>query len=137
MVAKLAICTMVLFTGGAGESPPKPDQPELIQIERNIVTYTNAQRAKYGLAALEIDPKLLESARKHASWMTRSRSLRHTTQPVAENIAMGQPNSKAVVRDWMNSLGHRANILHRGYRRIGAAAYRTPGGTIFWCQQFK
>lgn len=137
MVVKLAICTMVLFTGGAGESPPKPDQPELIPIERNIVTYTNAQRAKYGLPALEIDPKLLESARKHASWMTRSRSLRHTTQPVAENIAMGQRDSKAVVRDWMNSSGHRANILHRGYRRIGAAAYRTPGGTIFWCQQFK
>jgi uncharacterized protein YkwD len=36
----------------------------------------------------------------------------------------------------MNSSGHRANILNPGYRRIGVAAYATPEGTIFWCQQF-
>ena len=36
----------------------------------------------------------------------------------------------------MNSPGHRANILNPGYRRIGVAAYRTPEGTVYWCQQF-
>ena len=136
MVAKVAICAIALLTGGAGESPPKTDEIELIPIERNIIVYTNAERSKYGLPALEIAPELVESARKHASWMTRSQTLRHTSRPVAENIAMGQRDSKAAVRDWMNSSGHRANILNRGYRKIGAAAYRTPGGTIFWCQQF-
>jgi uncharacterized protein YkwD len=109
----------------------------LLPIEENIVMYTNAQRVKYGLTALEIDRDLMESARQHASWMARNRSLVHTRRPVAENIAMGQPHSLSVVRDWMNSSGHRANILNRGYRRIGVAAYRTPGGTIYWCQQFR
>jgi uncharacterized protein YkwD len=56
---------------------------------------------------------------------------------VAENIAMGQPHSSDVVRSWMNSSGHRANILNGGHLRIGVAAYRTDNGTIFWCQQFR
>ena len=68
--------------------------------------------------------------------MARYRRLQHTRQPVAENIAMGQRNSKEAVRDWMTSRGHRANILNRSYQRIGAAAYRTKSGTIYWCQQF-
>ena len=109
---------------------------DLLPIEENIVKYTNAERAKHGLAALEIDRELMESARDHASWMARNRNLVHTRRPVAENIAMGYPRSQSVVRGWMNSSGHRANILNRGYRRIGAAAYRTPSGTIYWCQQF-
>ena len=109
----------------------------LLPIEENVVKYTNAQRAKYGLAALEIDHDLMDSARQHAAWMASNRRLIHTSRPVAENIAMGQPHSQSVVGDWMNSSGHRANILNRGYRRIGVAAYRTPGGTIYWCQQFR
>jgi len=109
----------------------------LLPIEENIVKYTNAQRAKYGLAALEIDHDLMDSARQHAAWMASSRSLVHTSRPVAENIAMGQPHSQSAVSDWMSSSGHRANILNRGYRQIGVAAYRTPGGTIYWCQQFR
>ena len=61
----------------------------------------------------------------------------HTSDPVAENIAMGQPHSSDVVRCWMNSSGHRANILNSGHGRIGVAAFRTDNGTIFWCQQFR
>ena len=55
---------------------------------------------------------------------------------MAENIAMGQRTSNEVLNSWMNSSGHRANILNRSYRRIGVAAYTTPQGTIYWCQQF-
>ena len=69
--------------------------------------------------------------------MTRNRSMVHTRRAVAENIAMGQPHSSDVVRAWMNSSGHRANILSAGHRRIGVAAFRTEGGTIYWCQQFR
>ncbi len=111
-------------------------QADLLPIELNLVKYTNAQRARHGLAALEIDKTLMKSTRGHASWMARTRRLAHTSRPVAENIARGQRHSRQAVRDWMNSPGHRANILNRRYRKIGAAAYRTPGGTIYWCQQF-
>ncbi len=112
-------------------------QNDLLAIEANIVKYTNAERSRYGLAALEVDADLMNSARSHASWMARSRNMVHTSRPVAENIAMGQPHSRLAVRDWMNSSGHRANILNRSHRRIGAAAYRTPDGRIYWCQQFR
>jgi len=137
MIAKLAVCVTALIAASDGAVDPKPERVNLIPIERNIVKFTNAERAKYGLPALEVDHELVKSARKHATWMTLNHTLQHTTEPVAENIAMGQRNSREVVRDWMNSPGHRANILNPAYRRIGAAAYRTHRGTIFWCQQFR
>jgi uncharacterized protein YkwD len=68
--------------------------------------------------------------------MTRNRALQHTTAGVAENIAMGQRTPAEAVQSWMSSPGHRANLLNSGYTRIGVAAYRTPEGTVYWCQQF-
>ena len=114
----------------------KTEAFELIAIERNIVMYTNAERTRAGLAPLEVDEKLVESARRHATWMTLNGDLRHTTQNVAENIARGQRDSREAVADWMSSPGHRANILNGRYRRVGAAAFRTSDETIYWCQQF-
>lgn len=115
-------------------TPPAPI--DLHPIEARIVERTNAQRARYGLSPLSVDPQLVSSARRHAAWMTNSHSLTHTSQPVGENIAMGQNSSAEVITAWMNSSGHRANILNPGYTRIGVACYTTPGGTIYWCQQF-
>ncbi len=114
----------------------KPAAPELIEVEKQIVEKTNTQRARHGLPPLAVDRTLVQSARTHAAWMTNSRALQHTSKPVGENIAMGQRTTEEAVNAWMNSPGHRANILHGSYRRIGVAAYRTPDGTIYWCQQF-
>ncbi|MBX3415104.1 MAG: CAP domain-containing protein [Pirellulales bacterium] len=114
-----------------------PDALALYPVEQAIVQRTNAERARNGLPPLEVDHTLVRSARRHAVWMTRARNMRHTTAPVAENIAMGQRDSREAVRSWMNSSGHRANILSRGHRKIGVAAFRTPEGTIYWCQQFR
>ena len=105
-------------------------------IELAIVEKTNAERVRNGLPPLQLEPKLVDTARRHAWWMTRSHSLQHGSYPVAENIAMGQRSSQEVVTCWMNSSGHRANILNRGHRRIGVAAYTTSSGTTYWCQQF-
>jgi len=126
----LATATTVL-TASPADAPPA-----MHSIETHIVERTNHERVLRGLRPLRIDRRLMRSARRHAGWMTRSRSLQHTTAPVGENIAMGQPNTSQVVADWMNSPGHRANILDARYTRIGVAAYRTPEGTIYWCQQF-
>lgn len=137
MVAELAVCATVVFMAEAPKEDAAEDQIGLIPIEQNIISYTNAERKRYGLPPLEPDDDLVKSARKHCAWMTRFRTLRHTWLPVAENIAMGQRSSRDVVRAWMSSSGHRANILNRSYRSIGVAAYRTESGTIFWCQQFR
>jgi len=113
---------------------PKPMQ--LYPVEVELVSQTNLQRKRYGLPPLKIDRKLMLSARQHCIWMARTYSLQHTSASVAENIAMGQGTSREVVADWMTSPGHRMNILHPGYKRIGVAAYQASDGTIFWCQQF-
>ena len=64
------------------------------------------------------------------------RVMRHTSKPVGENIAQGQANSTSAVNTWMNSPPHRANILSRSWNRVGAAAYTSPEGRIYWCLQF-
>ena len=112
-------------------------EPVLNSVESAIVRKTNAERAKYGRSPLTIDASLLQSARRHAQWMTHNRTMHHASNgAVAENIAMGQRSSSKVIRTWMNSPGHRANILNSRYRRIGVAAYRTSDGRNYWCQQF-
>jgi uncharacterized protein YkwD len=109
---------------------------DLHPLERQVVEQTNAQRALAGLTPLAIDLSLEATARAHAAWMTNSQNLVHTTLPVWENIAMGQQSAAEVVQAWMDSPGHRANILNPEHRRIGVAAYATPEGTVYWCQQF-
>jgi uncharacterized protein YkwD len=137
MFTTFALCASALVWGAAPEAAPKSKELELLPIEQNIIHFTNLERVKYGLPALEVDPELMESARQHATWMTLNQRLVHTSRPVAENIAMGQRDSQDALRSWMNSSGHRANILSRGHLRIGVAAFRTESGTIFWCQQFR
>ncbi len=108
----------------------------LYPIEEHIIQQTNAMRKEHGLKPLIATRRLVESARRHTAWMTRNRTLQHTTAAVGENIALGQRSSKEVVDDWMASPGHRANILDASYTKIGVAAYRTPEGRIYWCEQF-
>ncbi len=118
----------------------KPDVKKLNDlntVEQAIVSDTNAERAKYGLPALAVDPSLQQAARSHTAWMTNYHSMTHTTAPVAENIGMGQRSAEEIVAQWMASSGHRANILNGGYRRIGAAAYTATDGSIFWCEEFQ
>jgi uncharacterized protein YkwD len=124
------------MTPPAAAPAAAPKAPDLHAIEARVIEKTNAQRVRHGLRPLAVDNRLIRSARRHAAWMTNNRSMVHTNQAVAENIAMGQRNSGEVLNAWMNSSGHRANILNPGHTRIGVAAYTTPEGTIYWCQQF-
>lgn len=135
----MSMLLMVAATGFAGVEAGAAEQPsevEIREVEAEIVAYTNEQRKRYGLQPLEVDPGLLESARKHTQWMTNTRQLVHG-RGVAENIAMGQNSSRQAVQAWMNSSGHRANILNPRHRRIGVAGFTTSNGTCYWCQQFK
>lgn len=121
-------------------TPPIPELPkspeELLPIEENIIQKTNFERARRGLPPLKTDSTLMQSARDHAAWMTRSGRFQHTRRAVGENIAMGQGSSTEALRDWMNSSGHRANILNHGYTRIGVGVFRTASGRHYWVQQF-
>lgn len=135
-VAATSPVTAAAPKAAAPATAKAPEQPVLHALESRIIEKTNAQRVRAGLPPLAVDPSLVKSARRHAAWMTNNHSMVHTNQPVAENIAMGQHSSAEVVNAWMNSSGHRANIMNPGHRRIGVAAYMSPTGTIYWCQQF-
>lgn len=54
---------------------------------------------------------------------------------VGENIAMGYPTAEAVMDGWMNSDGHRKNILNSDFTKIGIGVY-SSGGTLYWVQLF-
>lgn len=133
-----SIVMLVSFAATSGQALPVilHGSVPLYPIEAQILYYTNLQRERHGLPPLKLDERLLKSARAHCQWMCRRNSLQHTTAAVAENIAWGQSSAAEVVRDWMSSPGHRANILNRSHRLIGVAAYALRGGRIYWCQQF-
>jgi uncharacterized protein YkwD len=135
MFVQLFTISMALLLTGTG---PHSQAVEfgLHPLERDVIEQTNARRAQLGLAPLVVDSGLVATAREHTAWMTNSQTLVHTTRAVSENIAMGQISAPEVVQAWMNSPGHRANILNPEHRRIGVAAYSTPDGTVYWCQQF-
>ncbi len=140
-MSQLALMLVAISWGtNPAATKPVPNAPkplDLHPVEQNIVHYTNLQRKRHGLAPLRVDGRLMASARRHCMWMARNHVLQHTSLSVAENIAMGQRDSREAVNDWVTSPGHRANILHPGYRRIGVAAFTASDGTIYWCQQFQ
>ncbi len=127
----------VLIVAALDTAPaPKPAAPQLWQIEQSIIDQTNAERARNGVAPLAVDASLEQTARNHAAWMTNNRVMQHSTMNVAENIAWNQRSVPEVMNSWMNSPGHRANILNPSYHRIGVAAYTATDGSVYWCQQF-
>lgn len=141
----------------APETPSEPDTPaqpdgsaSVLAYEQEVVTLVNAERAKYGLSALTLDAALCGYARlksqdmhdqgyfSHASPSYGSpfdmmRSFGISYQYAGENIAMGYSSPAAVVNAWMNSEGHRANILSANYTSIGVG-YVADGG--YWTQWF-
>ncbi|WP_232326726.1 CAP domain-containing protein [Microbispora sp. ATCC PTA-5024] len=120
-------------------------------IENEVLRLTNIERAKAGCGALKHDAKLHAAAYAHSADMSAKNYFDHTSQDgrtfadrikasgysftaAAENIAKGYPNAQAVVDGWMNSPGHRQNILNCAYTDIGVG-YVAAGGP-YWTQDF-
>ncbi|WP_378733155.1 CAP domain-containing protein [Nocardia brasiliensis] len=117
-----------------------------------VVSLTNNERAKAGCPALKADPQLTEAAQAHTEDMAaggfldhnsskgdpgdRIRAAGYRAQTWAENIAEGQRSPSEVVDAWMNSSGHRANILNCGLRDIGVGYAKSGNGTPYWTQDF-
>ena len=111
------------------------DCTNLTESESAVIAETNQARVQAGLPELVIDCRLMGRARHHANRMASEGFFAHSSGAV-ENIAMGQPHAAAVVRTWLNSPGHRANILSRRNARIGVAGVVGRDGKIYWVQQF-
>jgi uncharacterized protein YkwD len=113
------------------------DKAPTYEVEHRLLKAINAVRSKYGLKALILDARLHRTARQHCGWMANHNSMIHSAFPCAENIAQGYASVESVMSGWMNSSGHRANILNPNYTRVGLSGYSSPGGHPYWCQQFK
>ena len=107
---------------------------------------TNVQRRNQGLRPLKSQRCLVRAARNQARAMADSQTIYHQElspvlsrcgmRMVGENVAMGYPTGRAVVRGWMGSPGHRENILRREYRQVGIAAAQGSDGRWYAAQVF-
>lgn len=124
--------------------------PTVTGYEQEVIRLVNEIRVENGLKALTFDWELSRVARYKSQDMKDNRYFSHTSpvygspfemiknfglsfRRAGENIAMGYATPQAVVDGWMNSSGHRANILNAGYTRIGVG-YVTEGH--YWTQMF-
>lgn len=112
-----------------------------------VVELTNAERAAAGCAPLRADPRISAAAQGHSEDMAAQGYFAHDSRdgrdfadritaagyasPGAENIAMGQPDAATVVQDWMESPGHRKNILDCSLTTIGVGL-----ADGYWTQDF-
>lgn len=118
--------------------------------EKEVIRLVNEVRVQNGLKALTENWELSRVARYKSQDMHDLRYFSHTSptygspfammkafgltyRTAGENIAMGYPTPKAVVDAWMNSAGHRANILNASYTQIGVG-YVASGN--YWTQEF-
>ena len=136
-------------TPGNDSSVNNGQEAEKSYVEQ-VVALVNIERAKAGLPALTMSEDLNRAAQIRAKEIVQSFS--HTRpngssfssvlkengisyRGAGENIAWGQRTPEAVVNAWMNSAGHRANILNKNYTTIGVGYY-LDGTTPYWAQLF-
>jgi uncharacterized YkwD family protein len=131
-----------------------PDQKQgnqdqsAVKFANEVARLVNQERAKAGLQPLRLDSKLSAVAMDKAIDMSKNRYFDHISPTygspfdmmnrygiqfsyAGENIAMGQQSPQEVMNQWMNSQGHRENILNPNYDTIGVAYYNG-----YWVQEF-
>ena len=132
---------------------PEEDTPEIevpdSSLAMQVLSLVNSERAKYGLEAVTYDTLLSSAANIRAveikslfshtrpdgrSCFTALDEVGYSYRKAGENIAYGQRSAEEVMNAWMNSEGHRANILG-DYDYIGIGVYE-KGGVIYWSQFF-
>ena len=123
-------------------------------MEKQVASLTNSERKAAGLGSLTLDSQLSKLARMKAEDMAKKGYFSHTSptygsafdmmkkygvsyRTAGENIAKGQKTPEAVMNGWMNSSGHRANILSSAYTHIGVGYAKDSKGNTYWVQIFK
>jgi uncharacterized YkwD family protein/spore coat assembly protein SafA len=121
--------------------------------ESEVVRLVNVERAKQGLQLLTENWQLSRVARYKSADMAKLGYFSHTSPTygspftmmenfgitftsAGENIAMGQRSPQEVMNAWMNSPGHRANILSPSFSQIGVGLAQSSSGQYYWTQMF-
>ncbi|WCD84130.1 hypothetical protein KPP03845_100450 [Streptomyces xanthophaeus] len=140
-------------SGGSGSSGGSGGSGTVnADAESAVLSLVNKERKAAGCDPLTANAKLSAAARAYSDTMARSGVMSHTGPDgstmtsrveaagyawsrLGENIARGQSDADAVMNAWMNSSGHRANILNCDFREIGVGLHKGDGGP-WWTQNF-
>lgn len=129
----------------------KPEADKELTFAEQVVELVNQERTKAGLNAVTLDQNIASAALVRAKEIetsfshTRPNGSKFSTalteqgvtfKGAGENIALGQKSPEAVMQAWMNSEGHRANILNKNFTKIGVGYYQNAAGRNFWTQLF-
>jgi uncharacterized protein YkwD len=128
----IAITLLALTLAGCG-SLSLTGTPE-------VATSLNGFRAAHGLSQLRIDASLAALASEHSADMARREALDHNGFMTArgprgaraENVAYGCKDPACVIQQWVNSSGHRKNMLIPGLTRYGLGSATSPSGKTYW-----
>ncbi|WP_173055971.1 CAP domain-containing protein [Phytohabitans houttuyneae] len=120
--------------------------------ENKVVDITNQERAAAGCGPVKVNTKLASAAGLHSEDQAEHNNMSHTgsdgsspwqrseragyTNAIGENVAMGYRTPAAVMDGWMNSPGHRANILNCSAKAIGVGLAYASDGSPYWTQMF-
>jgi uncharacterized YkwD family protein/spore coat assembly protein SafA len=121
--------------------------------ENEVIRLVNVQRANAGLPALKANWQLSRVARYKSADMANKGYFSHNSPTygtpfqmmqnfglsftaAGENIAYGQKTPAEVMRDWMNSPGHKSNIMSSSFSEIGVGLAKNKNGVCYWTQQF-
>jgi uncharacterized protein YkwD len=119
---------------------------------QQVVALVNQQRAAGGCGPVAVNAKLTQAAQLHSEDQAAHNTMSHTgsdgsspwdrtkragyPNAIGENVAAGYRDAEAVMTGWMNSPGHRANIMNCSAKAIGVGVAKSSGGTIYWTQDF-
>ncbi len=129
-----------------------PEASSAPSVADEVIALVNTERAKEGCGAVSGNGLLAKAASDHSADMVARDYFSHTspdgTDPGAritaagyrwstygENIAKGQQTAESVMDAWMNSEGHRANILNCAFKELGVGRVDSSGGPV-WTQNF-
>lgn len=121
--------------------------------ENEVIRLVNVERVNRGLQPLTQNWELSRVCRYKSQDMLNKNYFSHTSPTygspfvmmenfgihftaAGENIAMGQRTPADVMKAWMNSPGHKANILSPSYNQMGCGLAKNPNGSPYWTQQF-
>jgi uncharacterized protein YkwD len=151
-LALIAMIPATLFVMVAFASSAQAATVSTTKLQADIVTYTNKMRAAHGCKAVVASPSLTRAAVGHSTWMARTGKFSHVgasnssfayriksagyARPLSENIAYGYRSGAEVVKAWMASPGHRANLLNCTAKAVGVGAVYSAGGTTYFSQEF-
>ncbi|MCM0650484.1 SafA/ExsA family spore coat assembly protein [Clostridium swellfunianum] len=134
-----------------GQRLTVPNIDDVKALENEVIRLVNIERSKHGLAPLKANWELSRVARIKSQDMKNKGYFSHYSPTygspfdmmkkfgfsfysAGENIAMGQRTPQEVMTAWMNSPGHRANILKADFKEIGVGLARD--GSLYWTQMF-